>query len=155
LNIRRKNALHKIVIDTKTQLLRLFSGGQEIFCAPVSTSRAGLGFEPGSFRTPTGLFRVHEKIGVNAPCGTIFKGRVPVAGSSVSGDDLITSRILWLDGLEKENANTKERYIYIHGTNQESLIGQPASHGCIRMRNEDILRLFDLVTVDTSVEIRG
>lgn len=94
-------------------------------------------------------------IGDNAPCGTIFKGRVPVAGSLVSGDDLITSRILWLDGLEKENANTKERYIYIHGTNQESLIGQPASHGCIRMRNEDILRLFDLVTVDTSVEIRG
>jgi lipoprotein-anchoring transpeptidase ErfK/SrfK len=155
LNIQRKNALHKIVIDTKTQLLKLFSGGQEIFSAQVSTSRAGLGFEPGSFRTPTGLFRIHEKIGGNAPYGTVFKGRVPVKGPSVSGDDLITSRILWLDGLEKENANTKKRYIYIHGTNEETLIGQPVSHGCIRMRNEDILQLFDLVTVDTPVEIRG
>jgi lipoprotein-anchoring transpeptidase ErfK/SrfK len=155
LNIQRENALHKIVIDTKTQLLKLFSGGKEVFSAPVSTSRAGLGFEPGSFRTPSGLFRIHEKIGANAPCGTVFKGRVPVAGPPVPDDDLITSRILWLDGLEKENANTRERYIYIHGTNHENLIGQPASHGCIRMRNEDILRLFDLVNVDTPVEIRG
>jgi lipoprotein-anchoring transpeptidase ErfK/SrfK len=147
--------LHKIVIDSKTQLLKLFYGRQEIFSAPVSTSCAGLGFEPGSLRTPAGLFRIHEKIGENAPSGTIFKGRVPVVDPPVSDDDLITSRILWLDGLEKENANTKERYIYIHGTNQESLIGQPVSHGCIRMRNEDILRLFDMITVDTEVEITG
>src|SRR6266403_2796476 len=127
-------ALHKIVIDTKTQLLKLLCDQQEIFAAPVSTSRAGLGFEPGSLRTPTGLFRIHEKIGENAPMGTIFKGRVPVIEPPVSDDDLITSRILWLDGVDKQNANTKERYIYIHGTNQESLLGQPVSHGCIRMR---------------------
>jgi L,D-transpeptidase YbiS len=155
LNVPRKKTLHKIVIDTKTQSLKLLCDEEEIFSAPVSTSRAGLGFEPGSFRTPTGLFRIHEKIGENAPSGTVFKGRVPVAEPPVFGDDLITSRILWLDGLEKENANTKERYIYIHGTNQEDRIGRPASHGCIRMRNEDILRLFDLVNVDTPVEIRG
>jgi L,D-transpeptidase YbiS len=148
-------AWHKIVIDTKTQLLKLFCDQREVFSAPVSTSRAGLGFEPGSFKTPTGLFRIHQKIGQNARTGTIFKARVPVDDPSTPDDDLITSRILWLDGLERENANTKERYIYIHGTNQESLVGQAVSHGCIRMRNEDIICLFDMVPVDTWVEIAG
>jgi len=148
-------AFHKIVIDSKKQLLKFLSEEREIFSAPVSTSRAGLGFEPGSLKTPTGLFRIHEKIGENARSGTVFEGRVPIAEAAECNDDLITSRILWLDGLEKENANTKERYIYIHGTNQENLIGQPVSHGCIRMRNEDIVRLFDLVAVDTPVEIIG
>jgi lipoprotein-anchoring transpeptidase ErfK/SrfK len=131
----------------------LFRDQKEIFRAPVSTSRAGPGFQPGSLRTPTGLFRIHERIGENARSGTIFKGRVPVEQPMDSEEELITSRILWLDGLEKENANSKERYIYIHGTNQESLIGQPVSHGCIRMRNADIIRLFDSVAVDTPVEI--
>jgi lipoprotein-anchoring transpeptidase ErfK/SrfK len=148
-------AFHKIVIDSKKQLLKFLSEEREIFSAPVSTSRAGLGFEPGSLKTPTGLFRIHEKIGENARSGTVFEGRVPIAEAAECNDDLITSRILWLDGLEKENANTKERYIYIHGTNQENLIGQPVSHGCIRMRNEDIVRLFDLVAVNTPVEIIG
>jgi L,D-transpeptidase YbiS len=69
--------------------------------------------------------------------------------------DLITSRILWLDGLDEENALTRERYIYIHGTNQEQLIGQAASSGCIRMRNADVVRLFDLVGVGALVEILG
>jgi lipoprotein-anchoring transpeptidase ErfK/SrfK len=68
---------------------------------------------------------------------------------------LITSRILWLDGLEENNANTRERYIYIHGTNQEQSIGQPASNGCIRMRDADVIRLFDLVEVGVLVEILG
>ena len=70
-----------------------------------------------------------------------------------TADDLITSRILWLDGVEDHNLNTRERYIYIHGTNQEHLIGQPASHGCIRMRNQDVVQLFDLIDVGTEVEI--
>jgi lipoprotein-anchoring transpeptidase ErfK/SrfK len=146
--------LHKIVIDIKTQSLKLTCGQREIFSAPVSTSRAGPGFEPGSLKTPTGVFRVYERIGENAPSGTTFVGRVPVEEPPASGDDLITSRILWLDGLERENANTKERFIYIHGTNQEDLIGQPVSHGCVRMRNEDIIKLFEMVTVGTPVEIR-
>ena len=81
---------------------------------------------------------------------------VPVTEPNWLGaPDLITSRILWLDGLDMENANTKERYIYIHGTNQEELIGQPASQGCVRMRNIDVVRLFDLVSVGTSIEIIG
>ena len=148
-------AWHKIVIDTKTQLLKLFCDQREVFSAPVSTSRAGLGFESGSFKTPRGLFRINEKIGQNARTGTIFKGRVPVEDPPAFDGDLITTRILWLDGLERENANTKERHIYIHGTNQESLVGQAVSHGCIRMRNDDIIRLFEMVPVDTWVEIIG
>jgi lipoprotein-anchoring transpeptidase ErfK/SrfK len=68
-------------------------------------------------------------------------------------DDLIMSRVLWLDGLEPENANTFDRYIYIHGTNHEESIGQPASHGCVRMRNADVAELFDLVEVGTEVVI--
>ena len=146
--------MHKIVIDIKTQSLKLTCDQREIFSAPVSTSRAGPGFEPGSFKTPTGVFRVYERIGENAPSGTTFVGRVPIEEPPASDDDLITSRILWLDGLERENANTKERYIYIHGTNQEDLIGQPVSHGCVRMRNEDIIKLFEMVAVGTPVEIR-
>jgi lipoprotein-anchoring transpeptidase ErfK/SrfK len=146
--------LHKIAIDIKTQSLKLTCDQREIFSAPVSTSRAGPGFEPGSLKTPTGLFRVYKRIGENAPSGTIFVARVPVEDPPASGDDLITSRILWLEGLQGENANTKERYIYIHGTNQEGLIGQPVSHGCIRMRNEDIIKLFEMVTIGTPVEIR-
>jgi len=146
--------LHKIVIDIKTQSLKLTCDQREIFSAPVSTSRAGPGFEPGSFKTPTGVFRVYERIGENAPSGTTFVGRVPIEEPPASGDDLITSRILWLDGLERENANTKDRFIYIHGTNQEDLIGQPVSHGCVRMRNEDIIKLFEMVTVGTPIEIR-
>ena len=91
------------------------------------------------------------------PIGTVFKGRKPVAASVdwSTEADLITSRILWLDGLDEENAQTRERYIYIHGTNQEQSIGQAASSGCIRMRNADVIRLFDLVEVGALVEIVG
>src|SRR5207253_2817630 len=74
-NLNAKMAWHKIVIDTKTQLLKLFCDQREVFSAPVSTSRAGLGFEPGSFKTPTGLFRINEKIGQNARTGTVGKGK--------------------------------------------------------------------------------
>ena len=150
--------MHKIVIDSKTQYLNLFRGNELLLAAPVSTSRFGLGFEPGSRKTPTGSFRVREKIGGEMPIGTVYKGRRPIDASVVdrsAEEDLITSRILWLDGLEENNANTKERYIYIHGTNQEQSIGQPTSNGCIRMRNADVIRLFDLVEVGVLVEIVG
>jgi lipoprotein-anchoring transpeptidase ErfK/SrfK len=149
--------VHKIVIDSRTQLLSLFRGTELVFAAPVSTSRFGLGFENGSRKTPTGTFRIHQKIGGEMPVGTVFKGRKPVTTPVdwSTEPDLITSRILWLDGLEEENAHTKERYIYIHGTNQEQLIGQPASSGCIRMRNADVIRLFDQVEAGALVEIVG
>jgi L,D-transpeptidase YbiS len=149
--------VHKIVIDSRTQSLSLFRDAELIFTAPVSTSRFGLGFENGSRKTPTGHFSIHQKIGGGMPVETVFKGRKPVTTPVdwSTDSDLITSRILWLHGLDEENAHTKERYIYIHGTNQEQLIGQAASSGCIRMRNADIVRLFDLIDVDAAVEIVG
>jgi lipoprotein-anchoring transpeptidase ErfK/SrfK len=149
--------VHKIVIDSRAQSLSLFEGAELLFTAPVSTSRFGLGFENGSRKTPTGTFRIHQKVGGEMPVGTVFKGRKPVTTPldwSVE-PDLITSRILWLDGLDKENALTRERYIYIHGTNQEQLIGRAASSGCIRMRNADVVRLFELVDAGALVEILG
>ena len=89
--------------------------------------------------------------------GTVFKGREPVADPVdwSTEENLITSRILWLDGLDEQNAQTKDRYIYIHGTNHEDLIGRPASGGCIQMRNADVVRLFDEVDEGTLVEIIG
>ena len=149
--------VHKIVIDSRNQSLCLFRDTELVLAAPVSTSRFGLGFENGSRKTPTGTFCIHQKIGGEMPAGTVFKGRKPVRTPVdwSTEPDLITSRILWLDGLDEENAETRERYIYIHGTNQEQLIGQAASSGCIRMRNADIIRLFDQVEVGALVEIIG
>ena len=149
--------MHKIVIDSRSQVLTLWRGTEKLFTAPVSTSRFGLGFENGSRKTPTGKFQVHQKIGGEMPIGTVFKGRKPVTRDVdwLTEPDLITSRILWLDGLDEENAQTKERYIYIHGTNQEQSIGEAASSGCVRMRNEDVIRLFDQVEVGVVVEIIG
>ena len=122
---------------------------------PVSTSQYGLGSEPGSLRTPLGDFRVGEKIGDGQPLGAVFKSRVPTGelGLDAPEDDLILTRILWLEGLEPHNANTRARYIYIHGTNHEARIGQPASHGCVRMRNADIAELYDLIPPGVQVAI--
>ncbi|MBA3273016.1 MAG: L,D-transpeptidase, partial [Chthoniobacterales bacterium] len=109
----------------------------------------------GSFKTPKGRFRIADKIGAGQPVNIAYKSRVPVEPTAemLQGDDLVMSRILWLDGLEDGNANTFDRYIYIHGTNHEERIGEPASHGCIRMKNAEIAELFDRVEVGTRVEI--
>ena len=122
---------------------------------PVSTSRFGIGTEPGSLRTPLGRFRVGEKIGDGEPLGAVFKSRRPTGenGLDAPDDDLVLTRILWLEGAEAANANTRERYIYIHGTNHEDLIGEPASHGCVRMRNADVAELCDLIPVGCAVRI--
>lgn len=129
--------------------------GETLRRYPVSTSRFGLGTEPGSHRTPLGRFRVGEMIGHEAPLGEVFRSRQPSGetGLSAPGDDLILTRILWLEGIEPHNANTRERYIYIHGTNHEAQIGEPASHGCVRMRNADVIELFGHVTPGTEVLI--
>jgi len=148
---------HKIRIDPKEQTLELLHHERVIQQFPISTSRFGLGQASGSFQTPLGRFRIYQKIGGDQPLNTVFRGRVPAPAPSdwEKESDLITSRIIWLDGLEPHNENTRERYIYIHGTNEEHLIGQPASHGCVRMRNEDVVRLFELVENGTEVEIIG
>lgn len=107
-------------------------------------------------KTPTGRFRVAEKIGGGMPLGTVFKSRRPVKATKklLREEDLVMTRILWLDGLDPGNANTHQRYIYIHGTNHEENIGEPASHGCIRMKRDDVAELFELVEVDAPVAIR-
>jgi L,D-transpeptidase YbiS len=109
----------------------------------------------GSNKTPIGKFRIAEKIGEGAPLWMEFKARIPTGIIAQPGGDhdAILTRILWLEGLEPQNSNTKDRYIYFHGTNQEDLIGIPASHGCVRMRNADIVDLFNLVSCGTRVII--
>ena len=108
-------------------------------------------------KTPTGRFRIEEKIGDGMPLGTVFKSRRPVRATKklLREEDLIMTRILWLNGRDARNANTHDRFIYIHGTNHEEKIGEPASHGCIRMRNADLLELFELVKQGTPVVIKA
>ena len=122
---------------------------------PVSTSRFGLGSTPDSNFTPLGRFRIVQKIGHGSAERTIFRSRRQVGtwDGGPAPEDYVLTRILWLDGLEEGNANTFSRDIYIHGTNQEELIGQPASHGCIRLTNPAVVELFDLVEPGTEVEI--
>jgi len=151
-----QSARTKIDVSVRDQRLILTRDGEELRSYPISTSRFGIGTQEGSMKTPLGRFRIVEKIGDSAAPGTIFKARVALGPDDPPPDteDFITSRILWLDGLEEENANTRDRFIYIHGTKHEDEIGTPASHGCIRMRNADVIELFELVDETTQVVIR-
>ena len=139
----------------KQEMCLLGNGGQTIRKWPVSTSRFGLGSVPGSQFTPLGRFRIVQKIGHGAPERTIFRSRLQVGiwDGHPATEDYVLTRILWLEGMEDHNANTFSRYIYIHGTNQEELIGQAASHGCIRMTNPGVIEVFDLVVPGMEVEI--
>mgnify|MGYP003895835429 FL=1 len=134
----------------------------------ISTARAGRGCILDSQQTPTGLHQVSEKIGAEAPAGMVFKARQPTgkvwADWPSAEDNLITSRILWLAGLEPgHNAganaagqvvDTKQRYVYVHGTNQHANLGQPNSHGCVLLSDADVMALFERVPVGTQVYIR-
>jgi lipoprotein-anchoring transpeptidase ErfK/SrfK len=144
-----------IYISIRDQLLTLKENEMPIRTYPISTSRFGIGTEEGSLKTPIGRFRVAEKIGGDMPAGTIFQSRVPLKPDDPlpPTEDLVMSRILWLDGLDEHNANTRERFIYIHGTKHEGKIGSAASCGCVRMRNADVVELFELVDHDTPVII--
>jgi lipoprotein-anchoring transpeptidase ErfK/SrfK len=146
----------KLAVHIPSQTLDLLDDSGALLRRYVcSTAALGVGFEPGSHQTPTGLFRIAEKHGDGAPEGMIFKSRVATGEFGRDDDDRdhVQTRILWLDGLETANANTKDRYIYIHGTNAESRLGTPASHGCVRMGNADIVELYELVSVGTQVSI--
>ena len=144
-----------IHVSIGNQRLTVKENEQPIGTYPVSTSRFGIGAEEGSLKTPTGRFSVVEKIGGDMPSGTVFVGRVPLEAKEAPPptEDLVMSRILWLDGLDEHNANTRDRFIYIHGTKHEDKIGSPASHGCVRMRNADVIELFELVGEGTPVVI--
>lgn len=146
----------RLEISIGTQTLSLWDGRRLVKSWPCSTSRYGVGFTEGSLRTPLGQFRVAEKHGENAAANTIFKSRRPVGAwqpGDPAEDDLVLARILWLEGLEPRNANTRQRYIYIHGTNHEETIGRPDSHGCIRLRNADVIELYALAAVGWEVWI--
>jgi L,D-transpeptidase YbiS len=144
-----------IHVSIRDQRLTLKEGETPIRTYPVSTSRFGIGTEEGSMKTPTGHFRIAEKIGGELPSDAVFQSRVPLKPGDPlpPTEDLVMSRILWLDGLDEHNANTRDRFIYIHGTKHEDKIGNPASHGCIRMRNSDVVELFDLVDEGAEVII--
>ena len=153
-----------IYIDSQQQLLSCVSAQDKVIqYYPVSTSKFGLGQVQGSFKTPTGIHKIAQKIGDNEPVGRVFKSRLATEdichAEDFSGEnDVITSRILWLEGLQSGyncygEVDTFKRYIYIHGTADESHIGQPASIGCIRMRNLDVIKLFEHVEVNDLVII--
>ncbi len=157
---------NKIIVDISEQRLYLFNNNDLIQSFPVSTSKFGEGQAENSFKTPLGLHVIKEKIGHKALKNTIFTARVNTnkradvqIQQNDTEDDFVTSRILWLDGLEDGinrglGVDSYNRYIYIHGTHEEGLIGQKASHGCIRMFNNDVIELFDKVSEGTKVHIR-
>ncbi len=154
-----------VIVDIGKQLLSLYQHDNCLHSWPVSTSARGSGNCIDSLQTPLGAHRVAEKIGADCQANTIFKarrntGRLAeiIQHAQSSGDDLITSRILWLKGIESGknlggDVDTQQRYIYIHGTPEEGLIGQAVSHGCIRMRNADVIELFEQIDTDTLVFI--
>jgi hypothetical protein len=146
----------RLEISVAQQKLRVVQGRKVLKTCRISTSKFGLGATPGSNKTPVGRLRIAAKFGAGALWGTIFQSRQAIGlwtPAFVTDNDLITSRILWLAGCEPRNATTESRYIYIHGTNQEHLLGQPASHGCIRMANADVIALFDQVDVGVEVHV--
>ncbi|MGE5212840.1 MAG: L,D-transpeptidase family protein [Nitrospirota bacterium] len=147
---------HHIVISTRDEKLAVLDRGSLLVTYPVSTSKFGLGDSLRSSRTPLGELEVAKKIGDNAPLGAVFKDRVrtgEIVAPNSPGRDPIVTRILWLRGREAQNANAYGRYIYIHGTAEERLIGTPASYGCIRMRSTDVAQLYNIVGVGAAVTI--
>jgi len=132
---------------------------------PVSTALRGAGEQKDSYCTPRGVHIIRAKIGTGAPVNTVFVGRRPTGetwtpelGRKHPDRDWILTRILWLSGCEVGinrlgNVDSMQRYIYIHGTADTEIIGEPHSHGCIRMRNKDVIELFDMVPLGTKVFI--
>ena len=148
----RQQRLHRVEIDEENN--RSY---------PVSTAENGMGNRLESYKTPFGIHRIRQKIGGGQPKGMVFEAREPSGRIARDLDnreqDEITSRIIWLDGMEKginrDGAyDTFARYIYIHGTSDERRIGEPVSAGCIRMKNDDVIELFDEVLVNDLVLIR-
>jgi phosphoserine phosphatase len=150
------NPTRRLEVSIDEQSLKLFEGTECIRRFDVSTAIKGMGSTPNSHRTPTGRFRIVEKIGAGEPSGTIFKQRT-ASGLWQPGDpargDLVLSRILRIEGLDPENLNSFERFIYIHGTNHEHLLGQPASQGCVRLGNSAMIELFDMVEEGMELQI--
>lgn len=156
----------RLEIDLTRQQLRVLEDGRLVSSYPVSTARNGPGERLDSECTPCGRHEISEKIGQDCAVNTVFVGRKPTGdifsnaiGAEHPERDWILTRILWLSGLEPgrnsggEN-DTKARYIYIHGSPDGTPLGRPGSRGCIRMRNTDVVELFDQVEEGTPVDIR-
>ena len=156
----------RIRVDLGRQHLELF--GKDGACIrryAVSTGERGAGERSGSLCTPRGRHRIRARIGAGAPAGAVFRGRRPTGevwsrefAAAHPGCDWILSRILWLCGEEPGRnrggeVDTMRRYIYLHGTGDDQPMGVARSHGCVRMRNRDIIELFELVPAGTVVEI--
>ncbi len=156
-----------IEIDISEQRLYLTEGSDIKASYPISSSKYGEGSIENSFKTPLGYHVIKEKIGEGVEKNTIFKSRINTKRSADiieeyqdSDDDFVTSRIMWLDGTEEGknrggSVDSFSRYIYIHGTHEEGLIGTKASHGCIRMFNADAIELFERIKKGTKVVIRS
>ncbi len=151
-----KQTARLLLVSIEQQTLELVVDGRSTRIFTISTSSNPPSCLENSFGTPTGLHRIGEKIGDGADLGAVFKGRVDIGKrySELSAEEqtpnLITTRILWLEGLEPGhnqggNCDSHARYIYIHGTNHEDRIGQPASGGCVQLLNEEMIELFDTV----------
>lgn len=153
------------VVAIEAQRLYLMQDGRLLKAYPVSTSAFGPGEQEGSNQTPLGLHKVKQKFGDGEPQGMVFKARKPTGRiaeiisepKDVPEDD-VTTRILWLDGMEPGvnqggKVDSYKRYIYIHGTPEEGLIGRPASHGCVRMLNADVVDVFNKLPEGTLVYI--
>jgi hypothetical protein len=144
------------VVSVPDQKIAVVENGYTIARFPVSTSRYGVGDRFNSYATPLGYLEIAGKIGEGAPMGAVFRNRRwtgEILPPNSRGRDPIVTRILWLRGLEPENANAFSRNIYIHGTPVEWLIGRPASYGCIRMRSKDVVELFDMMPVGARVQV--
>ena len=158
-------SIDRIEIDIARQQLRTYSGARELHSYRVSTARNGAGEMMDSERTPRGAHEIAEKFGADCALNTVFVARRATGeiydaelAARHPGRDWILTRILWLAGRNHGynsggERDTKARYIYIHGTPDSTVLGQPGSRGCIRMRNADIVELFDAVTVGTQVDI--
>jgi len=151
-----RDTIHTVRVSVADQKMVVFRKGAPVASYAVSTSKFGLGDRRGSYRTPLGRMEVAKKIGGGQPVGMKFKSRRPtgeIVPIDAPGRDPIVTRILWLKGLERQNAKAFERGIYIHGTAEEKNIGRPVSYGCIRMRSRDVIALYNTIGVGARVEI--
>jgi lipoprotein-anchoring transpeptidase ErfK/SrfK len=151
-----------IVVSIQEQTMSVMRHGKLMKRYPISTSGYGIGDKPDSYKTPLGKHRVVCKVGAGEPIGTIFKTAIntqkkaPIFIQQVPQEeqkDLITTRIIQLDGLEERNKHSYKRGIWIHGTPYEGNIGTPSSHGCVRMRNQDICELYEYIKPEMIVDI--
>ncbi len=155
-----------IIISISHQRLYLIKDKRITESYIISSAKKGTGNLSGSYKTPLGVHSISEKFGDNAEIGSIFKVRentrklakILTHPNDKNNEDNITSRILWLTGMEEginkgKNIDTHDRYIYIHGTDEEGRLGKAVSHGCIRMSNQDVINLYAQVTVGTLVNI--